>query len=65
MRLENRKGDENGKGIAWWEISLREFGISDMGRQVLFCRRHKICSNDELLKSICVLRAKVLYSGDT
>lgn len=37
MRLENRKGDENEKGIALWEISVRQFGISDI-------RRHGFCS---------------------
>lgn len=37
MRLENRKGDENEKGIACREISLGEFGISDKGR-------HRFCS---------------------
>lgn len=49
MRLENRKGDENEKGIAWWEISVREFGIHRK-TQVLFCKRHKRYRSEELQK---------------
>lgn len=62
MRLENRKGDENEKGIAWWEISVREFGIQT---QVLFCKRHKRYRSEELQNAgYTIERAKVLYSGD-